>query len=224
MSPPQSFDTNAGSGRGLGCLAVGMTGTSMALLAILLLVVLGLYLFVQQINSRLEQRKGIGAKLPALELEPLAAGAPAVSLASLEGKVVLVNFWGTWCPPCRAELPEIAGLYHDLARESDFRLMAVSCGSGAEEKEALRGETQAFLKAQDLDLPVYFDPGRVTRKAFDQVAGLQGYPTTFLLDRQGAVRGIWVGYTPGLGVALRQRIAHLLAEKPGAPAGAPRQP
>ncbi|NUQ66643.1 MAG: redoxin family protein, partial [Pirellulales bacterium] len=76
-----------------------MSALAAALVLLLLLLVLVLYLYLPKIQSKLEQRSGVGKRLPALELQPLAGAKEPVTLEELKGKVVLVNFWGTWCPP-----------------------------------------------------------------------------------------------------------------------------
>ena len=70
---------------------------------------------------------GVGKSLPLLELRPLTGDAPPVSLVDLQNHVTLLNFWGTWCPPCRNELPHIAALRQRFAGQDAFRLLAVSC-------------------------------------------------------------------------------------------------
>lgn len=145
-----------------------------------------------------------------------------VTLADLSGKVVLVDFWGPWCPPCRLELPHIAALGEKYSSQPDFRLLAISCGRRApEDIEELRQQTEEFLAEVHLDLPTYADPDAVTRSAFDSVGELVGFPTTFLLDRQGVIRNVWVGFDPRDNKQIEQMdgwIAYLLQEQSGAPA------
>lgn len=146
-------------------------------------------------------------------MQPLTGDAPAVSLAGLRGSVVLLNFWGPWCGPCREELPLIAEIYRRHRDDADFKLLAVSCGQGGGDNDLapLRRETEALLKKMDIALPTYADPGEVTRDVVDDVAGFEGFPTTLLLDRQGVIRGIWLGPAPEKEV--EELIAGLLAEK-----------
>ncbi len=138
--------------------------------------------------------RGVGLPLGQLKLQPLAGDAPPVSLSSLRGAVVLLNFWGTWCPPCREELPHIAEIFQRRGGDADFRLLAVSCGNRGNDSDVdgLRRETSVLLKKMDLAMPTYADPDEVTREAVDRVAGFEGYPTTLVLDRRGIIRGIWV--------------------------------
>ena len=165
--------------------------------------------------SRAEGHPAVGQRLPVLELEALTDGSQRVTLADLSGKVVLLNFWGTWCPPCRAEIPELAELYHRMAGHPRFAMLPVSCGPAgaqAETLEELKEHTLAFLSSKQLALPAYADPGGTTRAAFRQLGGRSVFPTTVLLDGQGMVRAVWVGYAPGVMEEIERRVVSLLAE------------
>jgi thiol-disulfide isomerase/thioredoxin len=160
--------------------------------------------------------EAVGKKLPDLSLTALDDPAKSVTLADLSGKVVLVNIWGPWCPPCRQELPHIAALGRKYRDQPDFQLLAItSAQSPPENLVRLRQETQAFLRDADLDLPTYLDPGGATRRAFGEVGQLRGFPTTFLMDRQGVIRNVWVGYAPSVPEEIDQWTAQLLEEKAG---------
>ncbi|RMF97283.1 MAG: TlpA family protein disulfide reductase, partial [Planctomycetota bacterium] len=74
-----------------------------------------------------ENHAGVGSPLPAIDLQPLTADSGPVATADIEGKVVLLNFWGTWCPPCRQEAPHIDALYQTFGGNEGFRLLSVSC-------------------------------------------------------------------------------------------------
>lgn len=160
----------------------------------------------------------IGRHLPYLQLEGLTGGAKSVSLDDLTGRVTLLNYWGTWCPPCRREFPHIVDLAEKFGGHDDFRLYAVSCGQGSDESpDALRGETAAFLKSNQVSLPTFADQNAASRQAMTVALGLDGfgYPTTLVLDRQGVIRGFWVGYEPGTEREMQSLIEELL-QKPAA--------
>ena len=94
------------------------------------------------------------------------------SLPGLRGRVVLLNFWATWCPPCRKEMPDLEKLYR-LFGEKGLVVLAVS----DEERDTVTG----FLAKQNYTYPVLLDPGRKVHTAF----AVEGIPKTFLFDREG---------------------------------------
>jgi len=115
-----------------------------------------------------------GAPAPAITL-PLLAGGTA-SLAADRGKVVLVNFWATWCEPCKSEMPALQQLRNEL-RAQAFALYSIDL---QEDADAI----QAFQRQFGLDLYVLLDgEGDVTR-----AYGVRGLPATFLIDRSGVVK------------------------------------
>jgi peroxiredoxin len=97
-------------------------------------------------------------------------------LADQRGKVVLVNFWATWCPPCREEVPSMAKLNRLMAGKP-FQMLAVSIDQGG--KEAV----EAFFKEAGTELPVLLDADGATGKLY----GLTGVPETFVLDKKGVI-------------------------------------
>ncbi len=111
---------------------------------------------------------------PVFEL-PRAQGGRA-GLAEARGRVVLLNFWATWGPPCRAELPALQALHRSLAGEG-LAILAVSVDAGPPDAVA------RFAAGRGLAYPVLLDPGeRVARRY-----GVVAYPTSVVIDRQGRV-------------------------------------
>ncbi len=170
---------------------------------------------VFEMSSSVDRDAGIhhpavGKRLPGLELKPLTGGGKPVMLGDLEGRVTLIDFWGTWCPPCRDEFPHIAALAAQFRNRPDFQVLAVSCGGGEEDFTQIEDETKAFLESYKIGLPTYKDPGGYSRRAVDMVAGFQGYPTTLVLDRQGVIRGLWFGYRAGYEQQIEKLVAELL--------------
>jgi thiol-disulfide isomerase/thioredoxin len=170
---------------------------------------------VFEMNSSVDRDIGIhhpavGKRLPNLDLKPLTGGGKPIALGDLEGRVTLIDFWGTWCPPCRDEFPHIAALAARYANRPDFQALPVSCGGGEEDYTVLAEQTKAFLDSYKIDLPTYKDPGEYSRRAVDMVAGFRGYPTTLVLDRQGIIRGLWFGYRAGYEQQIEKLVAELL--------------
>jgi cytochrome c biogenesis protein CcmG/thiol:disulfide interchange protein DsbE len=116
-----------------------------------------------------------GAPAPQIAL-PLLGGGTS-SLASERGKVVLVNFWATWCEPCKTEMPGLQQLVNDL-HDQPFVMYSVDLQEDSTTIEA-------FLQQYDLRLQqvVLDEDGNVTR-----AYGVRGLPATFLIDRQGVLR------------------------------------
>ncbi|MCP5298732.1 MAG: TlpA family protein disulfide reductase [Chromatiaceae bacterium] len=100
------------------------------------------------------------------------------TLSDYRGKVVLLNFWGTWCPPCRREMPSMQRLY-DKYRDRGLVVIAVNQWEDAE----LVFEFTGRLSVQPT-FPILFDRESTLAEAY----GVKGLPTTFLLDRQGGIR------------------------------------
>ncbi len=169
-----------------------------------------------------ESYQGVGELLPLLELEPLTGRSSQLSLIDLQGDVVLLNLWGTWCPPCREELPRLAELRQRFAGQSAFRLVSVSypsMGQG-DDLRSLRENTETLLHRLNVDMPVYWDPGDATRAAVDRVlpsaadaaSGVSLFPTTVLLDRDGVIRAVWIGYRPGVETEIERCVDRVLSE------------
>ncbi|MCL4470779.1 MAG: TlpA family protein disulfide reductase [Gammaproteobacteria bacterium] len=98
-------------------------------------------------------------------------------LADLRGKVVLINFWATWCPPCRKELPSMERLWQQFSKE-DFMVLAINVGEDADTIFAFTGTLEPAL-----GFPLLLDRDSAVLKAWP----VRGLPTTFVLDREGRV-------------------------------------
>jgi len=123
---------------------------------------------------------GAGQPAPGFTLPRLEGEAP-VELASLRGRVVLLNFWATWCQPCEAEMPAMERLHRELG-SADFTLLAVSVD---EDPEAVR----AFRDRLGLSFPILLDPRKQVSGAYQTYR----YPETFLIDRDGRIVARYIG-------------------------------
>ena len=94
------------------------------------------------------------------------------ALSGLRGKVVLVNFWATWCPPCRKEMPDLETLYWRFGSKG-FVVLGIS------DEEAAKVEP--FIRERKISFPVLLDPGRIVNDAFV----VEGIPKSFVYDREG---------------------------------------
>lgn len=154
-------------------------------------------------------KPAVGQTLNKLDLKPLAYAETPLSENDLQGKVTLLHFWGTWCGPCREEFPEFVELARELANNPAVQVISVSSSPGPEyDLSTLAEETRQFMDEFSAQVPTYADPAGLTRSQ----AGLLlpdaslTYPSTFLLDRQAMVVGVWVGYDPGGLDAVRKRV------------------
>lgn len=206
---PDSNDAAAGSPPGGG----GSRGSTAAVLTFFALALIGLLAvqFFWPAHNAESNLLAVGDRLPDLHLEPLTGKSRALRLQDLAGKVVLLDFWGTWCPPCQAEFPHIAEFATEYRDRPDFEVLAVSCGSDDNDPRTLRPETEAFLRDRKLDLPTYFDPQYFTQLQIEKPTDLS-FPTTLVLDRQSVVRGLWVGYRTGTEREIATVVSRLLGD------------
>lgn len=121
------------------------------------------------------------------------------TLSAYKGKVVLLNFWATWCPACVEELPSLKKLSAEF-KGQDFQVLAVSLDSG-------EGPIKDFLAHEPLPFPVLEDPGR--KVAFDLYA-VFGIPASFLIDKQGGLEGRYYGSRDWTSPDMVQKIKALL--------------
>ena len=159
-----------------------------------------------------ETRQHVGKSVPKISLVSLDTGDESLTLS---GKITLLNFWGTWCPPCRQELPGLARLASRLKDEPRFQLIAVSCGGGnRDDLDQLRSETEAFLASTRIALSPWADPTGNTRLRFTKAFGFRAYPTTYLIGSDQKILAIWTGYSPSVETQIAQSVARSLKQLP----------
>ncbi|HMK66103.1 MAG TPA: TlpA disulfide reductase family protein [Thermodesulfobacteriota bacterium] len=116
----------------------------------------------------------IGEAAPDFRLSAL--GGKSVSLSDYKGKVVFLNIWASWCPPCREEMPSMEALYNKL-KGMPFEMIAVSIDQSGEETVG------SFAAQFGLTFPVLLDPESKTYRLY----GLTGVPETFIVDKNGVI-------------------------------------
>jgi cytochrome c biogenesis protein CcmG, thiol:disulfide interchange protein DsbE len=144
-------------------------------------------------------REGFSA--PDFTLDQLGGG--QVSLSELRGKVVLVNLWASWCPPCRAEAPAIEKVYRSY---QELGLVVLGVNTTDQDSESAAA---GFVKDNGLTFPVLLDKdGRVSA-----AYSLHGLPSTFFIDRQGVIRSLVVG-GPMSEALIQSKVEDLLGKGP----------
>lgn len=119
--------------------------------------------------------------------------------ASVKGKVVLLDFWATWCPPCRAASPKLQELHTKYAEKG---LMIIGATSGEEDPKAA---ATGYVKEHGYTYTVTYD-----NDALAKAVGVPGYPTFLLIDKNGVIQNVWVGFGPGQEQQFEEAIKKLL--------------
>ncbi len=117
----------------------------------------------------------------------------AWTLTALRGKVVLVNFWATWCPPCRKEMPDLEGLYERF-KDQGFVILAIS--------DEDIGKVKPFIAQRSIAYPILLDPGRKVNEMFV----IEGIPKSFVYDRGGKL------VAESIDMRTRQQFLKMLAQ------------
>ena len=125
---------------------------------------------------------------------------PNLRLAEQRGRVVMVNFWATWCGPCRQEMPHLNKLY-DKYRDSGFVLLGVNIDDNADKATELAAKL-------GLKFPVLLDTDKTVSRLYD----MGSMPATVLIDREGKVRHLHRGYRDGYELTYDNQVRALLKE------------
>jgi thiol-disulfide isomerase/thioredoxin len=136
-----------------------------------------------------------------LTLQARSLDGKPVELAGEAGKVLVVDFWATWCEPCREELPAL----DQLARELGGRGLSVYAVSFDEDG----AQVGPFIEELKVRIPVLWDQGGDANAAR---FGIERLPTTLLVDKKGVVRFVHEGYNPRVAADQRRQLDMLLAE------------
>jgi thiol-disulfide isomerase/thioredoxin len=152
------------------------------LFAMLVLFVVPSWAFAQQNEGNEPVIRFVRNPDPAPDFKLTALDGKPITLAALQGKVVLLNFWATWCGPCRAEIPDLVA----LQERYDGRLQII--GLNVDDEEA---DIQQYVKETKINYPVAMTSNEVRR----QFGGIPALPTSFVLDTEGRVVqkhvGLW---------------------------------
>ena len=156
-----------------------------AAIAVSLIVTIALIVVsLVQDDSSLESVKmsSIGEGIPAPNFTFPGLDGKNTSLSDYKGKVVLVNIWATWCPPCVYEMPSMQKLYNEF-NGKNFEILAVSIDAAGIDAAA------PFMKKHKLSFPALMDPKGTIKSMY----GVTGIPESFIIDKQGVLVGKIIG-------------------------------
>lgn len=158
----------------------------------------------RRVRERQRQRRDdasrvkLGDAVPAFELTTLLN--KRLTAESLRGKVVVINFFATWCGPCLQELPHVQALWNRYRTRNDFELVVIGREEGAEKIEP-------YLAEHGFTFPTAADPKRAVYSLF----ATEGVPRTYVVSQAGTVVYAAAGFTPGDEIALQQVVEENLA-------------
>lgn len=141
-----------------------------------------------------------GDEAPACS-KPIHGSKQLFNIDAYRGKVVLIDFWATWCPPCKRSMPFFNDLRNELA-DSEFEIIAVNVDEDAE-------DATSFLKKYPVDYVVALDSGGDCAKAYE----VPGMPSTYFVDKSGKVRSVHIGFRDSDKSEIRGLVEKLIAEK-----------
>ncbi|MDR1727398.1 MAG: TlpA family protein disulfide reductase [Acidobacteriota bacterium] len=145
-------------------------------------------------GGRLGGGADVGQAAPSFKLKDL--DGREIALEQFRGKIVLIDFWATWCGPCRMTMPVVEKLSKEYP--DDLVLLAVNLQESV-------GEVRQYLEQQGLQSQVLLDEGGDVSIAY----GADAIPMQFLIDRDGVVRNVLTGFSPSMASKLRSQIEQL---------------
>jgi len=109
-----------------------------------------------------------------------------VTLDQFKGKVIMLNFWASWCGPCKAEIPDFIKMY-DRHQKDGLEIIGVALSSGSADK------IRQFVEKWKINYPILTGDEKYLQDLTNNYGGIRGVPTTFLIDQKGIIRQKWVG-------------------------------
>lgn len=111
-----------------------------------------------------------------------------VSINDYYGKFIVLNFWASWCPPCKAEMPDLQKLHNEFEENDDYVLLSVNLTDGQRETKA---KADKFISENDYNFNLLYDYDGIAFNLFN----VQSVPSTFFIDEKGYSRGLIIGLT-----------------------------
>jgi peroxiredoxin len=157
--------------------------------------------FLVLVSSTAPSANGVLAPgQPAPDLTLQGRDGKPLTLTASKGRPVLVDFWASWCPPCRISIPALDSLYREF-HDRGLDVIAINV-------DERRKDADEFIGTRQYAMPIVFDP----RGNSPREAGVYGMPTSFLVDRSGKIRFVHRGYSDKVLESYRREVLQLLAE------------
>jgi len=126
-----------------------------------------------------------------------------ITLSELKGKVVLLDFWATWCGPCKESIPHLVQIYKSNQKKG-LELIGMSM-----DKKGEVDTVRHFVRSMDIPYPIIMTPEEVARNY-----GISGLPTTIVIDKKGKIREKIVGFNSSIAREMAAKVVELASEKP----------
>jgi peroxiredoxin len=147
-----------------------------------------------------KEKKTSSALAPDFTLKTL--DGQEITLSKLRGKMVLLDFWATWCGPCRESIPHFVQIYKTY-RENGFEMIGLSVDKGDD------GVVRRFIESMEIPYPIVIAPEEVVRNY-----KVTAIPTTFLIDKEGKIRERIMGFNSAIAQEMTAKLRDLTSEKP----------
>lgn len=167
------------------------------------LVLLVLVMVGMRVSNPASRQVGVGSDAPHWEARTITTPHQVKTGNDYEGQVVLLNFWATWCGPCKVEMPSMEALHRDFHAKG-LRIVAVS-----QDDDASDEQLRDFAKELGVTFEVLYD----STHAMERTWQVTGYPASFVIDKDGEIRRKWLGADDWNSPANRALIAQLLGVK-----------
>jgi peroxiredoxin len=161
----------------------------------ILVVILTAGLVITGCTAGPEPTATVGNVAPDFQLQNL--DGQSITLSSLKGNPVLINFWATWCQPCASEMPYLQEIHNEWS-DKGLIVLAINWGESA-------SEVEQFLQAHNLSLPVLLD----TKKVVAEKYGIRAFPTTFFINKDGIIQAKIIGAFPDK-AAIESRLSGIM--------------
>jgi thiol-disulfide isomerase/thioredoxin len=172
----------------------------------------------QKISDKIEALQLIGNKAPELkDVMQWVNTRRSLSLDQLKGKVLILDFWATWCNPCRRSIPSLINLRNHL-KKKNFEVVGVTkvygtFSDGKQQIENVKPKEEAklikkFIKEMKMSYPIAIAKSNTNLDAYR----VRGIPTFFVVDKKGVIRDMFVGFSPQTEMKLMQKVMQLLDE------------